>query len=160
QTGELVFVAFTADGRTLATASAGVFDPKAKRHVPGEVKLWDVATGREKATLSGPAGPLTLAVTADGQTLVSASAAYGLREKRYVTREVKLWDVATGTEKASLKGLPFPITTLAATTDGETLATASHEEVGHKTLGVVKLWDVATGKEKAAFKGIEGANNP
>src|SRR5262249_35169506 len=36
QTGEFVFMAFTADGRTLATASAGVYDRKAKRQVPGE----------------------------------------------------------------------------------------------------------------------------
>ena len=151
QTGELVFVAFTADGRTLATASAGVYDWKAKRSVPGEVKLWDVDTGREKATFSESLN-LLWAVTADGKTLASAN--------RYVTGQVKLWDAVTWTQKAALKELPFPLTALALTADGKTLASVSHEEVGHKTLGVVKLWDVDTGKEKATFKGIEGANNP
>src|SRR5262249_54368406 len=54
-------VAFSADGGTLAL---GEFD--------GPVTLWDVSTGKKRATLTGHFGPtLSVAFSPDGKTLAS-----------------------------------------------------------------------------------------
>ena len=91
-------VAFSPDGKTLA--SAGGLCGK-----PGEIQLWDVATGKERATPS-PSGYLntmlqkiqvyidqvnidvvrSVAYSPDGKTLASGSR----------NKTIKLWDVATG----------------------------------------------------------------
>jgi len=53
---EYVFsAAFTPDGQTLVTGSGNRFSD-----VPGEVKLWDVATGQARATLAGQTGPVAV----------------------------------------------------------------------------------------------------
>ncbi|MBY0523862.1 MAG: serine/threonine protein kinase [Gemmataceae bacterium] len=62
---EYVFsAAFTPDGRSLATGSGNRF-----LDVPGEVKLWDVATGHIRATLPGQTGPVAFAP--DGRALAT-----------------------------------------------------------------------------------------
>jgi WD40 repeat protein len=68
--------AFSPDGKTLAS---GTHDTT--------VKLWDVATGKEKATLNGHTGDVTsVAFSPDGKTLASGS----------MDKTIKLWRVATG----------------------------------------------------------------
>ena len=54
--------------------------------------------------------------------------------------QVKLWDMASGRVKATLKGFPSPPTSLAFAPDGKTLATFC--------LGEIKLWDIPV-NEKA-----------
>jgi tetratricopeptide (TPR) repeat protein len=62
-TAEVVGIAFSPDGRRIATAS---FDRT--------IKLWDTATGREVFTLRGhTAGLLMLAFSLDGRRIVSGS---------------------------------------------------------------------------------------
>src|SRR2546430_17696837 len=58
-------LAFSPDGRTLASGSW--FD--------GEIRLWDVATGKNTATLKGHDGDVTsVAFSPDGKTLASGEA--------------------------------------------------------------------------------------
>jgi WD40 repeat protein len=53
---------------------------------------------------------------------------------------VKLWDVRTGKERASLKGHTGGVSCVTYSPDGKTLASGSYD-------ATIKLWDVTTGKQ-------------
>jgi WD40 repeat protein len=73
--------------------------------------------------------------SADGKTLVTGG---GFNDR---AGEIRLWDVATGTERVCLKRLPTVVAALALTPDGRTLASGSPG-------GAVSLWDVSTGRQR------------
>jgi len=124
-------VAFSPDGKTLASG-----------YWNAQVKLWDVASGRERATLSGQHNAVgSVAFSPDGKYLVSGS--FGPDEN------LKVWDVATGKELISLKPGQAQIRSLAFAPDGKTLATGGSNET-------VKLWDVATWQERLTLSGQSG----
>jgi WD40 repeat protein len=145
---------YSPDGRRLATASYG--DMPAALAMPRacEVKVWDVAAGKETAVLPGTAGiVLSLAFSPDGETLATGTD-QGV---------VRLWDAATGRERVTLptllKGLevvqekpdgsvvsrpPSRVTGLVFSPDGKTLVTAGAN---------VRLWEVATGHQAARLRG-------
>ena len=116
------------------------------------MKLWDLATDKERATLQGhtkedretsePAyGVESVAFSPDGKTLAAASH----------DMTVKVWDVATA-KRATLQGHTQAVYSVAFSPDSKTLASAS----GDKT---VRLWDVATGKERATLTGSYRVSN-
>src|SRR6202043_703220 len=75
------------------------------------IKLWDVATEKEKATLKGHSeGVFSVAFSPDGTTLASVG-----------QQEIKLWNVATGKEVRHFKHSGI-ILSLAFSPDGKTLA--------------------------------------
>jgi WD40 repeat protein len=122
-------IAFSPDGKVLAASDLGLDNDVSV------VKVWDLEKRKVIATLRGKAGPsgdiggFSLAFSPDGKTLAAGG------------RNVSLFDVATGREKASFKG-GSPV---AFSPDGKTLAAASDNQT-------VKLWDLSTGKAKASFK--------
>ncbi len=125
-------VAFSLDGQTVASGS---FD--------GNIKLWNVSTGREIYNLHAlahhPVGLLksffsdniiyTVAFSPDGKTLASAG------EKQ----PIKLWLLNNGNVKTVLKGHSQNIYTVAFSPDGKTLASGGAD-------GIIRIWDLLTGE--------------
>jgi eukaryotic-like serine/threonine-protein kinase len=152
-TGWVRSVAFSPDGKVLASGSS--CHDLNTRKAWGEVKLWDVGTGKLKATLQGHTRYVfSVAFSGDGKLLASASNIY----ERGIEKpgEVKVWDVGTGRLKATLKGHTGPVFSVTFSGDGKLLACGGGL-IGDYSLGAargeVNLWDVATGRLKASLKG-------
>ncbi len=91
------------------------------------IKLWDVASGTVKATLSGHGDYVNSVVfSPDGKIVASSSS---------MDKTIKLWDVASGTEKTTLSGHWDNVTSVAFSPDGKILASSSSDKT-------IKLWDV------------------
>ena len=132
---EVASVAFSPDGTLLASASLyfSFFDANSD---DGTIKLWDVATKQNIATLQGIA--TSVAFSPDGTLLASGT----------LDGTVELWDVATRENIATLEGHTYWVWSVAFSPDGKTLASGALDEED----ATIKLWDVATRENIATLQ--------
>jgi WD40 repeat protein len=122
-------IALSPDGKVLATAT-----------LAGQIRLYDLATGKARAVFGLKQTVFALAFAPDGATVVAAGGAGtggGV---------VALCDVAAGKERATFKASEQLLSAVAIAPDGAVLATGGND-------AVVRFWDLATLKEVGALKG-------
>ncbi len=141
-------VAFSPDGRRLASAGGNY-------GTSGEVKVWDMATGRELFCLRGHKDLVScVAFSPDGRRLASANGGV------YTPGEIKLWDAADGRELLRLPAHTTPVRGLAFSPDGRQLASAAGgiSPGGNMLPGEVKIWDAADGRQLLCIPGNEASD--
>jgi WD40 repeat protein len=122
---EIHDVAFSADGKTLATA-----------HYDEVILIWDLREGRLAASLKGHDGNVySVALSPDGKTVVSG----GSRDKT-----IRIWDVTSSTSRAVIENQTGPTWLLAFNPDGKRFLSWSQN-------GPMILWNVSTQGEIATL---------
>ena len=129
QTNVVEDMAFSSDGRLLASAGGGWDD-----YI---IRLWDTRTGKICRILEGHTS-YVLAVAFAPDSLILASGSND--------NIVRLWDADTGAHLHTLEGHTKWISSLAFSPDGLTLASGSGD-------GTIRLWDGRTGEGRPPLEG-------
>jgi WD40 repeat protein/serine/threonine protein kinase len=135
-------VAISPDGRTVAASYSEPMRPGYR------IARWDAETGVALPELPGH-GTVVRRVrfAPDGLSLISADD----------DGWVKVWDLPTGTERASFRAHPFMVFDLDVSRDGTRLATAAGEFYMNGEAGEVKVWDTTRWEEVSSVRSRAGA---
>lgn len=122
-------LAFSPDGRTLATGGAGT------------ILLWDAPTGRRLRALEGhDAVILSVAFSPEGKTLASCG----------LDSTIRLWNPASGRALATLHGHSGVVNSVEFSPRGDSLASAGADET-------TRLWDTRMSRLLRAAREPDGA---
>jgi hypothetical protein len=130
-------MALTPDGQSLVTTTfTPAPDSKANNQGPSILRLWELATGKQRLVITSARGGwdhafTQLAVAPDGRTLATVRSDH----------IIQLWDLATGKELLRRPGHDAPAYCLAFSPDGKRLAT------GHGDSQIL-VWDVAAAYQR------------
>ncbi len=120
----LATAAYSADGKLLAAGSYSY----------GTIKVWDLASLKEKVTFYGQSPVQNVAFSPDGKLLAATSG------------ELRVWETSTGNEIRVLTDAPVNRALFSA--DGKWLAANPGERFPGKTL---KIWNTQSWKEAGSF---------
>ncbi|NJM65994.1 MAG: NACHT domain-containing protein [Acaryochloris sp. RU_4_1] len=124
--GNILSVAFSPDGRWIATGDAN-----------NQVRLWRMKDDQLLLTFAGhPDWVRSVLFSADSQTLISGSD----------DQTIRFWDVNTGNCLKTLSDPVSRVASIALSPDGCTLVSSGED-------GAVHLWDVCTGQYTQALQG-------
>ncbi|MCX6719308.1 MAG: WD40 repeat domain-containing protein [Candidatus Taylorbacteria bacterium] len=124
----LTSIAFSPDGNLLASGGDKLW--RNRKNGDNTIKLWDIKSRTDIATLSGHNSAVcSVAFNPDGSLLASGDA----------DKIIKLWDVKSRTNIATLKGHTYGATSMAVNSvafspDGSLLASGSDDKT-------IKLWE-------------------
>jgi WD40 repeat protein len=110
------------------------------------IRLWDVATGKERRSLGKFVNPTkegflgAMSFSPDDRLLATAD------KKR---QQLRLWDVETGRERRVLKGLGGTILCVHFSPGGKKIAAGN---AGIGPFPTIVVWDVADGESRVAFQ--------
>jgi WD40 repeat protein len=136
-------VAFSRDGRRLATA--GAFN--------NVLEVWDIATGQLLRRFRTSLWPTCVAFNPDGDLLAAGTAAdstFGI-----IPGELRIWDLNTGGEVPFRDGVRASVWGVTFSPDGKRLAAATGE-YNDWAGAEVRVWDTATRRAIYVLKGHSG----
>ena len=120
-------VSFSPDGKTVASGSGGFL------RAPGQLKLWDAATGQEVATANESRSIRWVSFSPDGKFVVTAEHDSTAKLRKAETLQI----LRTVRHESGLDTAVF-------SPDGRAFATTSWDKT-------IRLWDVATGQPIQTF---------
>ena len=132
-------VVFSPDGKRIASATG---DSRLDK-IPGEIAVWNAATGKEIFSFAKPAHDKSiwsLAFDQNGKRLVSSS----------WDNTVGVWDALTGKKLQTFQGHTGHVNSVAFCPDGKQVASAGDD-------GTIRIWDASTSKESHALKKHAGS---
>lgn len=123
-------LAFSPDGRRLAACS----NASVRGQVLSEVRVFDIATGRQVLTLTGHSAAVHVAVfSPDGSRIATGSN----------DMTAKLWDSGTGQEVFTLRGHTAGVLSVGFSPDGRSIVTGSIDKT-------VRVWDAGAAFDASA----------
>ncbi|MBQ17465.1 MAG: hypothetical protein CMJ65_10105 [Planctomycetaceae bacterium] len=148
--GKITSVAWSPDGKKIASGDSGVFDDEFKP-LPASVKVWDAASGKELRTIENPKiVAYSIDWSPDSTRLAIKGGGFVSMDGEQSPGTLSVVDVVSGKQLISVEaasGNLFVGEAVAWSPDGKSLAAISGEDV--------VVWAAATGKRLRTLKYAE-----